>query len=275
MAFQKGKANGHIDLLNKLHTFATANGWTSERNETSDSEKEIALKSTGAGGNDSIVLMFRSNTIAASDAYNIKCRASSVWVPGVFDNLTGASPTNALYLWNGEIDYYFIVSKERIIIACLLSGVTQYYYGGNLRTYTSKGHWAAPICCFAIGTDINARWSATGDNFSGWQHIRGSNPCMLQDHGNTWTKPNYMYPSMDTGLTQNLRQFSNGDVPLMQQMVKHNSYGIVGELPGVFGLSGFGLSNWQELTHSSGKKFLVIQNVYRADATDYLAVELS
>lgn len=275
MAYQKGTATGYIDLLEKLHAFATANGWVSQRNETISNEKEIAISSTGITNDDFILLSFRTQTLAASDAFNIKCRASSVWVPGTFDNLTGASPINVLYAWDAEIEYYFIVNADRIMIAFLVSGVVQYYYGGNMQTYTSRGHWPSPICCFAVGTDVNARWSSTGDNFSGWQFIRGSNPCMIQDFDNTWTKPNYMWPSMDSALIGTLRPYDSGDVPLLQLMVKINKYGVVGELPGAFAIGGFSLANWQELTHSSGRKFLVVQNVYRTTTTDYLAMELS
>ena len=36
MAYQTGSSSGETDLLSKIHTFATANGWTSNRNTATD-----------------------------------------------------------------------------------------------------------------------------------------------------------------------------------------------------------------------------------------------
>lgn len=144
-----------------------------------------------------------------------------------------------------------------------------------MQVYTSRGHWASPLCCFGVGTDAAARWSSQGDNFSGWQFIRGTNPCHMLDNVGNWTKPNYMFPTMDSGLVGGFRAYSNGDIPLMPIFVRHASFGIVGELHGAFGCPGFGVAHGQELTHSSGKRYVLLQNVYRAGASDYMAMELS
>ncbi|WVX90460.1 structural protein [Vibrio phage VpP2 MP] len=275
MAYQKGTASSHTDLLVKLHTFATANGWTAQKNEESGGERELVLKSTGTGGNDSIVLAFRTNTLQASDTYNIRCRVSAAYVTSAFDNITGASPESVMYAWNADMEYYFIVSKERILILFTVSGVSQYYYGGNLQVYTSRGHWVSPLCCFGVGTSNTARWSEQGNDFSGWQYIRGSNPNHLLDDTGVWTKPDYLFPNMDTALTGNMRAYDNGDIPLLPMFVRTAARGIVGELHGAFGCGGFGVSHGQELTHSSGRRFVILQNVYRAGTTDYMAMELS
>ncbi|QMV29702.1 hypothetical protein [Vibrio phage vB_VnaS-AQKL99] len=276
MAYEKGTATDHKNLLEKLASFVASNGWTIERNVLDGNERELVIKSTGVTGQDSIYLIFRTNTLPDSDAYNIRCKVSSVYIANsAFDTIVGASPESVVYGWNAAMDYYFIVNNDRLMFMFTVSGVSQYYYGGNLQTYTSRGHWVSPLCNFGVGTDKNARWSSQGNDFSGWQYIRGSNPCHLLDDTGIWGKPDYMFPTMDSSIVGNMRPYANGDIALMPMFVRTSKRGLVGELPGAFGCPGFGVSHAQELTHSDGRKFVILQNVYRAGTGDYMALELS
>ncbi|AIM40630.1 virion protein [Vibrio phage VpKK5] len=275
MAWENGTVSGHKEILVALHAFASANGWTVRRWDTPvDGEYELILQSTGTVGDDSIVLAFRTNSLPESDTFNIRCKASSVFVDVPYDTLVNASPDSAVYSWDGDIPYYFIVNLDRIMIATFVSGTTQYYYGGNLRTYTSRGHWPAPVCSFCVGTNVNARWSSQGNDYSGWQYIRGTNPCHLQNYNSAWTKPNAVFPNMYTGIYDTARPYENGDVPLSPMMYSTSADGVVGEVVGAYHVAGFSLANGQILDHDDGRQFLVVQNVYRADQYDYLVMEL-
>ncbi|AXH68430.1 virion [Vibrio phage R01] len=275
MAYQQGTANGYKDFLAKLRTFALANGWTQKRSLTpSDGEHELILQSTGDSGQDSITLAWKTRTDTAADSFNLLCKASNTFTDTPFESLVNANSPTVVYLWDGTINYHFMVNKERIMFACVVSSTSQYYYGGNMRTYTSRGHWVSPLCCFGVGTDAAGRWSGTGDNYSGWQYVRGTKPVPVFNEQKTWVKMSYIHPFM--GHPQrfpNWVAYENGDRALLQSIVKIDGHAVVGELIGVYGSGGLGLSNMQELSHSNGKKYLVVQNVYRAGGGDYLIME--
>lgn len=275
MAYQTGTAAGYKDFLAKLRTFALANGWTQKRSLTpADSEHELILQSVGDSGQDSITLAWKTKTSEATDIFNLLCKASNTYVDTPFESLVNANSQTVVYLWDGSIEYHLMVNKERIMFACVVSGTSQYYYGGNMRTYTSRGHWSNPLCCFGVGTNADGRWSNTGDDYSGWQYLRGSKPVPVYNDQKTWVKMSHIHPFM--GSTQRFSAwtaYDNGDRALLQSIVKIDGHQVVGELIGVYGTGGLGISNMQELTHSNGKKYLVVQNVYRAGGGDYLVME--
>lgn len=276
MAYQTGTANGYKDFLSKLKTFALANGWTQKRSLTpSSDEHELILQSAGVTGNDSITLAWRTHTNTQTDVYNLRCKAANLYVDNPFDALVNANAETVVYLWDGTIEYHIMVNNERIMFACMVSGTAQYYYGGNIRTYTSRGHWVNPICCFGVGTDKEGRWSSTGDNYSGWQYVRGTKATPVYNNEKNWVKMNHIHPFMDTVNYPKYVEYANGDRALLQTIIQIDGFACVGELHGVYGTGGTGLSNGQELAHSNGKKYLVVQNVYRASTGDYLVMEKS
>ncbi|ANO57504.1 hypothetical protein [Vibrio phage vB_VhaS-tm] len=274
MAYQKGTAMGHKDLLAKLRTFALSNGWTSVKwSAPADGEHFLVLKSTGQTGQDSIHLAFETNTLTASDAFNWRVRASAIWIDSTFDAMSEASNQRAVYLWDADIEYYFIVNADHIKVIATVSGTSQYYYGGTFRAFTSRGHWNNPLCCFGVGTDVDARWSSQGDDFSAWQFVRGSNATQVQNRLGDWKKMTYLWPCMDTRITTQSLPRTDNIVSILQVLMRIEGENIVGELYGCYGLSGFGLSHGQ-VVQQNGRSFLVVQNVYRAGQGDYLAMEL-
>ncbi|AUM58760.1 hypothetical protein VVP001_060 [Vibrio phage VVP001] len=277
MAYQAGTATNYKDFLSKLRTFATANGWTQKRwNNPASGEHELILQSVGDSGSDSITLAWKTKTDAPADTHNLLCKAANTYVDTPFESLVNANTQTVVYLWDGNIEYHLMVNKERIMFACMVSGTAQYYYGGNMRTYTSKGHWANPLCCFGVGTNPDGRWSSTGDDYSGWQYVRGTKPVPVYDEKKAWVKMSYIHPFMGYPLRfPTWEAYQNGDRALLQAIVKIDGHQVVGELIGVYGTGGLGLSNNQELTHSNGRKYLVVQNVYRASGGDYLIMEKS
>ncbi|QEA10938.1 hypothetical protein [Vibrio phage vB_VpS_CA8] len=275
MAYQTGTANGYKDFLGKLRTFALANGWTQKRSLTpANAEHELIMQSVGDTGNDAITLAWKTYTNTQADICNLLCKASNTYVDIPFETLTNANAETVVYLWDGTIDYHIMVNKERIMFVCMVSGTAQYYYGGNMRTYTSRGHWPNPLCCFGVGTDRDGRWSSTGDDYSGWQYVRGTKPVPVYDEKKAWVKMSYIHPFMGhPHRLSNWAPYQNGDRALLQAIIKIDGHQVVGELIGVYGTGGLGLANGQELTHSNGNKYLVVQNVYRAGGGDYLIME--
>ncbi|QAY01772.1 UNVERIFIED: hypothetical protein OPA17_43 [Vibrio phage OPA17] len=276
MAHQKGTATNYKDFLSKLRTFATANGWTQKRwSNPASGEHELILQSVGDSGSDAITLAWATHTNADTDIHNIRCKVGNTFVDNPFDTLVNTNAETVVYLWNGSIDYHIMVNKERIMFACAVSGTAQYYYGGNFRTYTSKGHWVNPLCCFGVGTNKDGRWSSTGDDYSGWQYVRGTKATPVYNHEKVWKKMTLIHPFMDTTNYHRYIEYANGDRALLQAIIQVEGMQIAGELIGVFGTGGIGLSNFQELVHSNGRRYVVVQNVYRASAGDYLVMEMS
>ncbi len=281
MAFETGTATDYKDLVAKLRAFATANGWTENRYLVGDNgEDELIMTSDGATGQEQIVVGYRTITNVGDDVFNLDLFTGPAYNTNDFDNQPGRSPRRVIHLWNATIEYWFMVSKERILIVANVSTTWQLSYNGKVRTYTSRGHWPTPLISAGSSSNPDWRWSVQDSgNMSSLQWSRGTAAPTIRQPNDAWANCSGPYPTAVTSNApwgSNTVNQENGDAGLLPLAAINSTYFAMGEFEGCFGLSGEKLGAGQILNPpAAGNDFLVVQNVYRNGFADYLAVELT
>lgn len=272
MAYQTGTATGHKDLLAKLRTFATANGWTSEQwSNPASGEHELVLKSTGVGGDDSICVGYRTVSNTASDYFNWDLWTGPTYTGGDFWSQAGQSPRRCLLLWGNSIPYWFVVTKRSIIVVANVSTTYHVSYNGLITTYTSRGHWVSPLASGASSSVNTLRWSDTSDNVGGIQKVNGSATITVRDKDGNWANVHTMYPHSGGGPIL-LNGYASGN-KAVQQYIYFASDRVLGEPDNLFYVNGATLQAGQTLDNAQGN-FVCIPNIFRSGVQDFYAVRL-
>lgn len=279
MAYQTGTANNHRDFLAKLKDFATANGWKLERYNTNlaSGEHELFLSSKGPY-NDSFVLcgyQTFTNPSNNPEAFNIGVMCGPVYSQGgdITSQVKGSS-VSYTYLNNKPFTYYFIVDASRIITIAFVSTTCHYTYQGFFEAQTSRGHWPLSIINCGVGNSQNAAWNTTGDNQSGWQYLRGDKPVKFYNRDGNWVTPSFVHPQMSNSIAWSNSNVAQYGAALTPMYYGSESTLMVGELKGCYFINGIGILSMDQVT-VDGRKFIVLQNVYRNGSKDYMAVELA
>jgi hypothetical protein len=306
MAVEIDTATDYADLLDKLVTFATANGWT-ELENTSD---KVVLSGEGSGSEE-IIVAFQKYSDVPGDAYGLHINAYSGYSSGLtFFNQPGASNEyRSMPLWNSTIPYWFIVSERRIIVVAKVSTTYQMAYAGFFLPYASPGQYPYPMM---IGGsyygDAAPRYSnASSIASSFWSGLQVSgdkaNYAVRLPSG-VWSSYRNFFDttSFASGTTYNTQKVQgivpycfaltnwtasnvyrgtvDGDdvlVPLEIWLGGNSSAGFVGmqgEIDGVFFVTGSG-HGAEDIITIDGDDYLVVQNVFRTGVTDYAAVRLT
>lgn len=274
MAYQKGTASNYKDVLAKLRTFALAQGWTAKTwIHPADGEHELVLFSAGDSGTDSIHVGYKTHTDMGAQVYNIKVWTGVTYVGGtVFENVAGASPIKSLGAWEQAMPYHFVVTKQTIIVILNVSTTYHYSYNGNIRPYTSRGHWPSPICSMASCANPALRWSDNSGATSGIQRPRSGNYIKVRNDAGNWVDVKTMYPITSGGPI-----YSLGDYPSGNKIIQKYIYFDVecyGEPDNLYYVQGSNISAGQILDES-GVKFLVVPDVFRSGLNDYFCVRLA
>lgn len=291
-------ATDYSDLLAKLKTFATANGWTS----LEDSADKLVLQGSGSGS-DEIFVAFQKYADVAGDAYGWRLNGYTGYQSGyTFYLQPGAITTGevqgygsvAIPLWNGTIPYWFIVSARRIMVVAKISTTYQMCYAGFYLPYASPGQYPYPLAIggsfIGNGSQLSPRWSGTsGQSSHFWTWLANPTSSMLiRMPGGYWygdynkgtlTPPAGMYPfnQSDCGL---MRQAVDDALVLTPAEIHQASSSPsvysnkLGELDGVYHVAGFGVSA-EDVSTFGGNDYLVVPNVFRSGVTDYAAVKLA
>ena len=299
-------ATDYADLLDRLVTFATANGWT-ELENTSD---KVVLQGEGAGS-DEIIVAFQKYSDVPSDSYGLRLNGYTGYNDGLtFLNQPGAiqSGNSALPLWNSTIPYWFIVNTRRIIVIAKISTTYQMAYLGFYLPYATPGQYPYPLMVGGSGNDplgaTKPRWSgATGDASMFWSGVAVTTPSNTTNlntliPSNAWMSESNafltpvsggrtfqqmqlkgMHPYMNTSLsTRWIGAADESAVLLPIELVLSNTTplfkGFMGELDGIFYVSGNGRAS-EDIITVGGDDHLVVQNVFRTGVGDYCAVRLT
>ncbi|ENM3954321.1 hypothetical protein ACT7T5_003459 [Vibrio cholerae] len=285
MAWETGTAAGYRDLLAKLKIFTSANGWKVERfvqgsANLADHEQtdELFISSPGKSGLENLVLGFKTDFSKANDRWNWKLTVSSLYsAGGTFDAMpgsSGATQNQYMYLWQHEIQYWFICDLDHLVVIAIVSGTTHACYLGKLRMYCSLGHWPRQIGCFGEGIDANGRWSSQGDGFSSFQHFRNG-ARRVQWIDGSYIQPDSIYPqNLGGDLISGSAPMPSGNRWMLPMTVVSNTHGTLGEFIGCHFLPGQETASGSTIKTADNKAYLVVQNIYRNGFRDYMAIGL-
>lgn len=291
-------ATDYADLLDKLVTFATANGWTEVEN-TSD---KVVLQGEGSG-TDEIFVAIQKYSNVGTDAYGWRLNGYTGYQSGeTFYEQSGAIQLTeisgvgsiAMPGWDSTTPYWFIVTGRRIIVIAKVSTTYQACYLGFYLPFASPNQYPYPLAIGGsfIGSDLQTepRWSGTGGQASqfwtGLNTASGTGTLFNRTAAGGWySAANSLAGSIAVGMfpynqadIARMRQGLDDEAVLTPIELQQNStlpatHNRLGELDGVYHVSGFGLSAEDTIT-IDGDDYVVIPNVYRSGASDYAAFKL-
>lgn len=290
-------ATDYADLLDKLKTFALANGWT----ELEDTSDKLVLQGEGSGS-DEIIVAIQKYANVGGDSYGWRLNGYAAYQSGYdFLSQPGAiQPVNgygaaSMPLWNSTIPYWFIVSGRRIIVVAKVSTTYQACYLGFYLPFASPNQYPYPLCVGGSRVDFSsssARYSLTGGQSSNfWTALNsagGTGSLFTRLPGGAWC--NHVNVSAANGVTTGMYPYNMPDVSQFRQAldgspvltpIEIQSYigtpslytNRLGELDGVFHVSGFNVSA-EDVVTIDGDDYLVVPNVYRSTEVDYAAIKL-
>lgn len=285
-------ATDYADLLAKLVTFASANGWTVVEN-TSD---KVVLQGVGSGSDEIFVAIQKYGNVG-TDSYGWRVNGYTGYQVGAtFYDQSGAIQMNevggvgmtAMPGWNSTTPYWFIVSGRRIIVVTKVSTTYQACYLGFYLPFASPNQYPYPLTIGGsyIGSSGQSepRWSGTGSQSSQfWTglNLAGSSLFVRMPGGGWYSPVNgtstgmFPYNQADVG---RMRQGLDDEailspIELQQSTGSPATHNRLGELDGVYHVSGFGVSA-EDVVTIDANDYVIIPNVYRSGATDYVAFKL-
>lgn len=293
-------ATDYSDLLDKLITFAIANGWVQLEN-TSD---KVVLKGTGAGSDEIIVAIqkyFFGWNLNGYTGY--QSGLSFVNQPGAIPNPSnGANPNHpSMPLWNSSIPYWFVVNGRRIIVVAKVSTTFQMAYLGWFLPYATPNQYPYPM--FVGGSCGGANGSYTGVATINHAFWRGASNGVVSGvgfapGGTKIGQQNEYAPAANTSSNRFAGMFpyatsdgvfgsSGNNVQQILGLISGNRLlypvswavdttggykGIIGDLDGLYFAAGGGSP--EDIVTVGSDNYLLVNNVFRLTADELVAVKL-
>jgi hypothetical protein len=303
MAVETGTASGWIDFYNKLRDFLTTNAdliadgqeWTQiagEMGVLGDAD-EIVLQGPGLAGSDEVLVGITPEFSVDSDYFNLGFTGMTMYSAILGDVVAQVNNSGRryIYLWEDDIDYWFVANGRRFIVAARVS--TNYFaaYCGFTLPYELPSLWPYPLFIGASDSNGAGRWSNVAfrrKNFfdPGRQGSRLMFPDVI------WREvSNYDDGTSDSSVTANtntinvepwrygdqnvLRENLDGSYSLQQARIACDSpyEAQLCALQGVYHVSGFSLAPGA-LIDIGGTDYLVVSNIYRTGIGNVCAIKL-
>lgn len=301
-------ATDYADLLSKLITFATANGWTQLEN----SADKTVLQGEGAGS-DEIIVAIQKYADVGTDSQGwflngytgYQSGLTFLQQPGALPEYTSGSAVAypSLPLWNSTIPYWFIVSSRRIIVVAKIATTYHMAYLGWYLPFASPNQYPYPLM---IGGSVAKNSSTAKPRYSNasspagsfWSGRNTSPPTLMnQLPGGTWkfTTNAQVSPTFLTTQAQEqglfpYNQTVDYSIANMQPALDGSAVltpitwvigssgtpelkGAYGELDGLYHLSGVSRASEDIITIASDD-YLVVQDIFRTGVSDFVAVKL-
>lgn len=267
----------HYEMLQAIHDFADAEGWTVLRFETGGTDHELILQAPGLSGTEEIFCGFRTYHDVASDYYNLLAAVFTGYVSGnTFDTQPGIR-TAGVPAHNQHIDYWMTINGQRLILAMKVgTPVYEHAYVGKIFPYFSPSQYPYPVVCSGMLTGAAAtRFSDTSSSHSmgykgntsrlGLRLISGT---YQNAFAWPWGNTNLMASSGDYQIRPTGTYY-----PRLPVQLHDNTGNVWGELDGVFQITGF--DNAVENTFTiDGDDYVVFQDAHRTGFIDYYAMRL-
>lgn len=273
----------HQKMLEVVATFAAANGWTVLRYDTSQAKHELILKAPGLSGTEEIYVGLRTYEDAAANYYNLTAAGFVGYVPSNIFTAQPGALLSGVPAHNQRIDYWLTLNGQRMVLAMKVgTPVYESMYLGKMLPYARPSQYPYPLVVGGmLSGEPATRFSDTTHTCwvkGGAGRYVGSGTYLnmrLRFNDATWRLPqafpwNAVYFSGSSGYTV---RDTNGVYVLTPVVLNEPALGILGELDGVFHISGFNNAVENTLT-IDGQDYVVMQDVWRTDFGDYYAIRM-
>jgi hypothetical protein len=267
----------HYMMLDKIKTFAEANGYTILRYDTAIANRELIMMAPGFSGTEEIYMGFRCYQNAGADYYNMTVAAFIGYVPGnSFETQPGAM-LSGIPAHNNRIDYWLTLNPQRIALAMKVgTPVYESAYVGKFLPYASPGQFPLPIVCAGMLSGEPATRFSDVTHSIPYKGSRGN--FLMRFNTGSWIQPsawpwNNVYIARQGTSTQQSELRDVEGYYSLHKVMLTGSGNIYGELDGISYISGFNnaVENTLEINSES---YVVIQDVSRTGFIDYYAMRL-
>lgn len=266
-----GGVLAHYKMLETIHDFALANGWTVLRYNTAPANRELILRGAGYTGEEEIYVGFRTYQDASADYYNLLAGVFTGYVAGnTFDAQPGAR-LSGVPAHNNRIDFWLTLNPQRIALAMKVgTPVYESCYVGKCLPYGRPSQYPYPVVCAGM---LNG---AAASRFSQTTHsipFKGNRVNMALRSNDGWLQV-HAYPWSNAALTGATIIRDTGDIYHLLPIELHdNTANLWGALDGIYWISGFNNAVENTLV-VDGADYVVIQDVSRTGHADYYALRL-
>lgn len=266
----------HYAMLAAIKTFVEANGWTTQRYDTSTANHELILLAPGISGTEQIYVGIRTYQDVANDYYNFYVSAFTGYVSGnSFDTQPGSS-FKGVCAHNNRIDYWMSMNGQRLAVAMKVgTPVYESFYIGKFLPYGTPAQFPYPVV--ASGT-LNG---AAATRFSDTTHsigYKGNTAAMSMRFVDGLYKNPFAWPwgvvdlSSAPGVNYHRRP-AVATYDLLPVVLHDNVTNVYGELDGIYSITGFNNAVENTIT-IGGVTYVVIQDVGRNSFIDYYALRM-
>lgn len=262
----------HYMMLDKIRTFALANGYQILRYDTVPVERELIMKAPGFSGTEEIFVGFKTYHNVGLDYYNLTAAVFTGYVAANTFSTQPGAVLSGIPAHNNRIDYWLTLNPQRIALAMKVgTPVYESGYVGKFLKYGFDTQYPYPVFCGGMLQGEQAiRFSNTTHSipYKGNRTnalMRFNTGVWLQPETWPWNNPNL------AGVTLNSRETNNRYALL--PVILGDANGDYGELDGIYYISGFNNAVENTLV-ISGVTYVVIQDVGRNGFTDYYAIRM-
>ncbi|HTF96734.1 MAG TPA: hypothetical protein VL995_11425 [Cellvibrio sp.] len=262
----------HYMMLDKIKTFAEANGYTILRYDVVSANRELIMKAPGYSGTEEIFIGFRTYHNVSSDYYNLTVAVFTGYVPGnTFATQPGAL-LSGVPAHNNRIDYWLTLNPQRIALVMKVgTPVYEAAYAGKFNKYAFNSQFPYPV---AVGGMLNGEATTRFSDTTHGIPYKGNRANMRMRFNDGVWKQVLCHPWDNAdiaGSTYSTRD-TNNSYPLEPVILK-DAQGLYGELDGIFQISGFNNATENTLV-DAGITYVVFQDVSRNGFNDYFAMRL-
>jgi hypothetical protein len=300
MAFETGTATDWLDFYNKLRDFLTTNvdlvaasqEWTQIDGEVGalGNADEIVLQGPGLAGDDEVLVGITPSFSVGSDYFNLGFTGMTMYNAILGDVVAQVNNSGRrwIYLWEDDIDYWFVANGRRFIAVARVG--TNYFatYCGLTLPFDLPGMWPYPLLIGASDSNSAGRWSNVAfrrKNFFDpgkestrllfpdviWREVAnyddGTSDTSAESAVNTepwrYSDTNVIRDNLDGSYTLQRARITCSD-PYAAQLC---------HLDGVYHISGFSNPSGT-LIDIGGTDYLVVPNVYRTGIGNVCAIKL-
>lgn len=312
MAIETGTVTDYRDLLDKLHTFLVAEGWTVNDFNLGATLTDVSnLNVTGPGivGGQKPNISIQSQANSGTNAYAWKVCGHQTYVSGrPYGQQPNNSPIHYFLLWPNEMTYWFYVNDRRFVVVAKIGVYYMSMYAGFFLPYALPEEYPYPYYVGATSSglyvynlpDAGLRTfcdpgpggaSYMARQTLGWQSIQNANFASnavdsYSGAGNegavTWPYRNLQVEN-DVNASREIawsffrlmRPLANGSMPMYQvHVLDAANETLAGVLDGVYATGGFNRVPEQIVTVGAQDYRLFI-NVNRNTPKHYFAMEES
>jgi hypothetical protein len=277
MAFETNTVNGHYALFDAIRTFVAAQGWVEMQVDVASANRLIWWKAPGLSGTEEIFVGMRTYQDVAADYYNLSVFGATGYVPGnTYTAQPGFSGAKGVPMWNQPITYWAICNGQRLVVAAKIQNVYESFYLGKFLPYATPKQYPYPLLVGGmLDTESATRYSETS-HYS-WFKGNGGH-FLMRDVMGAWPTaelwPQNMPITIRNTPADGLSGTAGGAYGLYPMILNTSTPNIWGELDGIFFISGFNNATENTMT-VSGVTYLVIRDVWRTGAKDYMAMRLN